>query len=1081
MNKIRLILAGVFGAMSLFAGGSSGAEDSDRWVALETLPARLDLENRFEYAQLLVTAIDADGRRRDVTREVELSAPDFLRLDARGLVRPTGDGIGELRIRLGELEAVVPVQVRGTSAEFQPSFVRDVMPQLAKHGCNSGTCHGAAKGRNGFQLSLRGYDPIQDHRALTDDLAGRRFNRSAPERSLFLLKPTAEVPHQGGQVLEPQQADYELLRSWVASGVPSDVGKTTRVTSIRIGPEEPALEQPGFEQQFAVWASYDDGSERDVTAEAFLTSNDTEVVTVDGALARSVRRGEAVLLARYEGSYASRPVFVMGNREGFTWKPVPTYGEVDRLVYDKLQSIQTLPSEVCTDAEYLRRVMLDLTGLVPTLAEVRGFLADSRDSRLKREELVDRLIGSPDFIEHWTNKWSDLLQVNRKFLGEAGAQRLRNWIYEQVASNRPYDQFVEELLTASGPTTETPPVAYYKVLREADVVMENTTQLFLGVRFSCNKCHDHPFERWTQNDHWQLAAYFAQVGRTDIEGSPKMPRNGTTPPNEPTPAFEERIFDADEGEVTHPGTGQYAPPRFPYEHGGDIPSSVPRREQLSAWLTAPENPYFARSFANRLWSYFLGVGLIDPVDDIRASNPPSNPALLTYLTGELLESGFDVRHVMRLIVTSRTYQHGIEAGDWNRDDTRNYSHCFARRLPAETLYDAIARATGSVTHVPGYRHGTRAAALLDPAVPVSFLDLFGRPPRESACECERVNRVSLGQALNLVNGETLAGAIEDPNSAIVDLVRIERNANNVIDELYIRFLGRPATADEQAQLSRELDPTRPENIAALKPDQARDLQKRWIDWEMAQKPSLWQPVSVRSAATTGGATLEVLEDGSLRAGGENPERVTYDLVLNTNLTGITGVRLEALPDDGLPAKGPGRAENGNFVLHELRVIALGARSPLANRRVAFSRATASFSQEGWPVAQAIQPNDKGWAVSPQFGRMHQAAFESKDDIGFAGGTQLVVKMVQNYGGQHTLGRFRLQVTQSPRPVRVSSLPANVQAALQVPREQRTAEQQALSFRQFIATDKPMTQALRLATAQDLVWALATSPAFLFNR
>ncbi|MEQ8768159.1 MAG: DUF1549 and DUF1553 domain-containing protein [Planctomycetota bacterium] len=1068
--------------MMLLLAPFSLAEDGARWARLETYPDRVVLEGPFRSVQLLVTGVDGAGVGHDLTRALELVAePPLVSVDDLGLVRPVQNGEGVLRGTIDGRAVTIPFTVSGLEDIPAPSFLRDVMPILARRGCNSGTCHGAAQGKNGFKLSLRGYDPLFDHRSLTDDHAGRRFNRAAPDRSLFLLKPTAEVPHVGGYVLEPDHPDYELLEAWVAAGVPYDDG-TSRVASIRILPEEPALAQPDFDQQFAVWAQYEDGTERDVTAEAFLESSDTEVVKITGrAMVKAIRRGQAALLARYEGRYASLPVAVMGDRTGFAWESRPIYNDIDLFVDNKLQRVKTLPSELCSDADFLRRASLDLTGLVPTVGEVETFLADRRDSRIKRQELVDRLIGSPAFVEFWTNKWSDLLQVNRKFLGEDGAERLRDWIYEQVASNRPYDELASDILTASGSTYENPPAAYYKVLREPDVVMENTTQLFLGVRFNCNKCHDHPFERWTQNDHWQLAAWFGRVGRENVEGSKQMPLRGGNQPEDQPPTFEERIVDRDEGEVIHAGTGQVAPPEFPYTFADGVAESGTRRERLAAWLTHEENPYFATSFANRLWSYFFGIGLIEPVDDIRAGNPPTNPELLRYLTRQLVESGFDTRHVMRLIVSSRTYQHAFETNAWNEDDKTDFSHAYPRRLPAETLYDAIFRATGSTSHILGQRSGVRAVALLDPeAGGGGFLDLFGRPPRESACECERSSSVSLGQALNLVNGETLAAAIQDPENAIADLVRIESDSGHIAEELFIRFLGRRPDADERREFEAALDWRRSENVAALPPDQAKRLADRQAAWESTQRPAEWSPVTVRSARSEAGATLTVLDDGSILVSGENPERDTYHLVVQTDETRIRGVQLEVLPDESLPAKGPGRAENGNFVVHQIQVVALPDGLPIGSQAAELHAATADFSQEGWPVAEAIRANDRGWAVMPRFGEVHRAAFETKSDLGYPPGTLLAVKIIQNYGGRHTIGRFRLQVTGSERPIRISSLPEEVQAALRVPSESRTEAQSALVFRQFIGTDGEMRDALRMATAQDLAWALATSPAFLFN-
>jgi len=369
---------------------------------------------------------------------------------------------------VGGQTVVVPVKVSGQKEKFEVSFVRDVMPVISKIGCNAGTCHGAAKGKNGFKLSLRGYDPLADHQALTDDIEGRRFNRAAPEQSLMLLKPSGGVPHQGGVVTQVGDPHYRILHDWIADGVRLDLNDP-RVTSIDINPKSPIMALPGVEQQMAVMAHFSDGSERDVSAEAFIETSNREVASVDkNGLVTAVRRGEATMLARYEGNYTATTLIVMGDRSGFQWQETPEYNYIDQLVDEKLKQMRILPSGLCTDTEFIRRVYLDLTGLPPSPEEVRSFLADPKPSRAKREALIDRLVGGRDYIEYWTNKWADLLQVNRKFLGEKGALALRNWIRQAVASNLPYEQFVYTILTASGSTLENPPAAYYKVLRDAD-------------------------------------------------------------------------------------------------------------------------------------------------------------------------------------------------------------------------------------------------------------------------------------------------------------------------------------------------------------------------------------------------------------------------------------------------------------------------------------------------------------------------------------------------------------------------------------------------------------------------------------
>ncbi|HEX7377953.1 MAG TPA: DUF1549 and DUF1553 domain-containing protein [Pirellulales bacterium] len=1070
-------------------------------LRIEVTPAAIELKHPYDYRQLLVTGELDSGERVDVTRLVRSEVPEaVVSLSPAGQVRPKAAGAGELKFTLNGKTVVAPVTVSGQAQPYPVSFVRDVQPVLSKLGCNSGTCHGAAQGKNGFKLSLRGYDPLFDHRALTDDLAGRRFNRAAPDQSLMLLKPTGAVPHVGGVLTHRGEPYYELLRAWIAAGVKLDLD-SPRVTSIDIFPKNPVIPLPGMRQQLAVVATYSDGRVRDVTAEAFIESSLTEKIEVDKqGLATAVRRGEAAMLARYEGAYAATTVIVMGDRSGFAWQATPTNNHIDELVYGKLRKLRILPSELCGDADFIRRLYLDLLGVSPTPEQVKAFLADPRDSRLKRDELIDRLIGSADYVENWTNKWADLLQVNRKFLGEEGAWALRNWIELAVAGNMPYDQFVYTVLTASGSTLDNPPAAYYKVLRDPGDAMENTTQLFLAVRFNCNKCHDHPFERWTQDQYYHLAAYFAQIGR---KPAPEYAgRNiGGSAVEQPLPLVEV-VFDRAGGDVTHVRTGQVAAPSFPFTHGGQVPARANRREQLARWITAKENPYFAKSYVNRIWGYLLGVGIIEPLDDIRAGNPPTNPELLQRLTDDFIAGGFNVRELFRTICKSRVYQHSLATNPWNKDDEINYSHALARRLPAETLYDAIHRATGTEIHLPGVPANFLATQLPDSGVQLEdgFLNLFGKPPRESACECERSTGVMLGQALNLVNGPTIARAIAAPINRISKLVASEKDDRKVIEEIFFAVLCRPPSEQEVAAT---LDTFRAEkeeqekHAVALAVYERDVLPKRQAEWEQNQAEIHWLTLEPASLASAGGATLTRQADGSVLLSGGAPAADTYTITVQTDLPAITGVRLELLPDDSLPAKGPGRAPNGNLVLNEFKLTAAPAADAAQAKPVGLQNAQADFAQSGFPINLAIDGNPQGasgWAVAPKFGEAHTAIFETSHDIAHAGGASLTFTLDQQFGGQHTIGRFRISVTATKRPLSLQGPPAPIAAILAVAADGRTPEQKAALANYFRSIDGELAALQRLSTAaagqpeayrllgaQDLAWALLNSPAFLFNR
>ena len=525
-----------------------------------------------------------------------------------------------------------------------------------------------------------------------------------------------------------------------------------------------------------------------------MESGNTDVlktVPEQPGLLEALRRGEAAALVRYEGNYAATTLTVMGDRTGFTWEEPPANNRIDELVAAKLKRTKTLPSRIADDYEFVRRVYLDLTGLPPTPEQIQAFVDDARDSRTKRDALVTQLIGSDDYIEYWTNKWADLLMVNRKFLGLEGATAMRNWIRGQLAKNTPYDQFVREILTATGSTKDNPAASYFKALRTPQALMENTTHLFLATRFNCNKCHDHPFERWTQDQYYNLAAFFAQVGLSkDPAGGDAM--IGGTAVESGTPLYE-MVADLPQGDVKHDRTGTISPPAFPFDCKHESKDGATRRQQLAEWITSPDNPYFARSYVNRIWGYMMGRGIVEPLDDIRAGNPPANPELLDYLTTEFIQCGFNTRHVMELICKSRTYQLAVETNQWNEDDQINFSHARARRLPAEVLFDAIYRATGATSAIPGVVPGARAATLPDVGVdlPDGFLGNLGRPARESACECERSSNLQLGPVMALVSGPTVGDAIIDPDNAVARLVAEVADNGELINRLFLRFLSRP--------------------------------------------------------------------------------------------------------------------------------------------------------------------------------------------------------------------------------------------------------------------------------------------------
>ncbi len=665
------------------------------------------------------------------------------------------------------------------------TFLRDVAPILNKAGCTAGTCHGAAKGKNGFKLSLRGYDPQLDYQSLLYDLAGRRFNRADPARSLMLAKPSQEVAHGGGRRFAKDSDYYKTIYNWIAQGVPfGDPAKET-VVELRAEPKEIFMTKPGETASLAVVVRYQDGQTRDVTRETTIESNVPDVASVesDKAVIHGERVGEATLLVRYQGRFGAIPVTVLNPKPGFVWKPLPQHNYVDRLVDAKLQRLKLQPSPPTDDVTLLRRLSLDLTGRLPSPESVRAYVDDPTPARVKRTKMIDKLIASPEYVDHWTVKWGDLLQSSRKYLGEKGAYEFQQWIRDAIASNRPYDRLVRELLTARGSSYDNPAANYFRVTREAKPAMEKTTQVFLGVRMVCAQCHDHPFERWTQNQYYQMSAFFSAVGiRAGYE------------------VGEEIVFDQrSDYEMKHPKDGRVMKPEFMLASSdAPVPDGPERRDALAEWLTSRDNPFFAKAIANRMWSYFLGKGIIDPVDDIRASNPPSNPALLDALTKDFLAHDFDLRHLMRTIVGSRAYQASIVTNEWNATDRDNFSHAVPRRLAAEELMDAVSSAAGARAHFPDVPEDTAASQLVDPHIgKEGFLDVFGRPPRDSSCECERRSDFSLPQALNLVNGKTISDAVADPKGRVAALVLSGKGDEAIVDELYLAALGRLPTREEQ--------------------------------------------------------------------------------------------------------------------------------------------------------------------------------------------------------------------------------------------------------------------------------------------
>jgi hypothetical protein len=678
------------------------------------------------------------------------------------------------------------------------SFRTDVMAVLSKAGCNMGVCHGNRNGKGGFKLSLRGDDPSADFAAITRDQSGRRANPVDPDQSLLLLKPTMQIPHEGGRRFRADAPEYAVLRRWIAAGMPADPPTLPVLTELVVEPAEAFVMEPDDRVQLRATAYFSDGTQRDVTREAtYELSNQNARADHDG-LVRREGPGEVAVLVRFlDRQTAARLAFVPA-RPDFVWNASAPTNLVDRHVFDKLWQLRIHPSAICEDSVFVRRAFLDLTGLLPTADEARRFVADPRPA--KRARLIDELLERPAFADCWALKWSDLLRNEEKTLDRKGVQNFHEWIRLAIAQGKPLDQFVRELIAARGSTYSAPAANYWRALREPFQRAESTAQVFLGVRLQCARCHNHPFDRWTQDDYYCWSNLFARVDYRIIENR----RRDTNDKHE----FdgEQIVFMAREGDVNDPRTGKTAPPKFLAVGARPLSPNADRLLELADWLTGPDNRLFVETQVNRIWYHLMGQGIVDPIDDFRATNPPANPELLAALSREFVEHRFDLRHLIRTIMNSQTYQMSSVPNPTNRDDQTNFSHAREQRLPAEVLADAFGQVLEASLAFQGFPAGTRAGEL--PGVPAAagkktrhtpaeqFLKLFGKPERLQSCECERTNDPTLGQTFQLVSDGLLNDLLTRSENRLGRLIESGRSDGEIIDELYWSALSRPPSSDE---------------------------------------------------------------------------------------------------------------------------------------------------------------------------------------------------------------------------------------------------------------------------------------------
>lgn len=773
---LRLLIRCLICSLSL-VGGTAGLVSA---AEIRVQPDKVSLNDPFARRQLLV---QIDGR--DATRDVKYrsGASQVVTVDDAGYVVPVGNGTTELLLEVSGQAVKVPVEVTGLDKLRPVDFATEVVPLMSRFGCNAGGCHGKASGQNGFKLSLFGFDTNFDYAALVKEGRGRRVFATAPEQSLLLTKATGLAPHGGGKRIEVGSEPYRILLSWLQSGAPPSAADVPRVARIRLEPAERIM-QPGERQQLVVLAEYTDGTVRDVTRSAQYSSNLDVVANVDdtGLATASEQTGEAAIMARYMGQVAVCRILRPQGAPLASLTEFQPAGFIDELSAVKWRKLGLKPSPACDDATFLRRVTVDLCGRLPTAGEARAFLNDAAPNR--REALVDRLFASPDYPAYFANKWGSILRNSSLAGSDRAAYAFHNWIKDMLARNRPYDEFVRGIVAASGEWADAPAINWFWQSRDDQLhqVTADTAQVFLGLRLQCARCHHHPYERWSQEDYFGLAGFYTRLGRKSF--------------GEPPPYFSAPNVTIGE---THPITGQQIEPKY---LDGEIAKFAPEedpRHALVDWMARPENPFFARTLVNRLWGHCFARGLVHEVDDMRETNPPSNPELLDWLAQEFVVHKFDVKHMLRLMVLSRTYQLSSEPTDENRNDRQNFARYYARRFPAEVFHDAVDQVTGSKTQFGNMSSDARAVDLPHERFGSYFLDTFDRPKRVSSCECERSTSATLSQVLLLANSDEIENKLAADQGRIAKLVAGGKTSPQIVEELYLAAFARYPTAKETIQ------------------------------------------------------------------------------------------------------------------------------------------------------------------------------------------------------------------------------------------------------------------------------------------
>jgi hypothetical protein len=746
--------------------------------ALRVFPPNVTLLTNKDRQLVVVQAVYSDGITRDVSGQANwtLANPALVRRDGNTLW-PAADGGTQLTIEFGGKSLVVPVKVEKAAQPREISFKLDVMPIFMKAGCNSGSCHGAARGKDGFRLSLFGYDPDGDHFRLTRELSGRRLDLAVPQASLAVEKSIGAVPHTGGKRFDPESELCQNLVGWITAGCPADPATIPTCTALEIYPKQAVLDGEGATQQVTVVAHYSDGTDRDVTSLAlFLSNNDNSASINETGLVTAGKRGEAFVMARFATHTVGSQYIVLPKGLKFSFPQTTPVNYVDELVNEKLKKLRIAPSGICNEETFLRRVYLDLTGTLPSFDEYSRFMASADPE--KRNKLIDELLERKEFTEIWVGYWAEWLMVRSSNVISYKAMLLYyNWLADQIGRNVPLDKMVQTLLGANGGTFKVPQTNYYQNETDTLKVAENVAQVFMGMRVQCAQCHNHPFDRWTQDDYYSFAAFFSQVGRKGGEDY-----------------RETIIFNSGGGEVAHPVGGRRMAPKF---LGGEVPdvAGKDRRIIMANWLASPQNPYFAQNFANRVWAHFLGIGIIDPVDDVRISNPASNPELLAELAKRFTATNYDFKQLVRDICRSQAYQRSTERNETNMQDEKNFAHANLRRIKAESLLDMISQVTNTKDKFRGLPLGARAVQIADGNTSTYFLTTFGRATRETVCSCEVKMEPTLSQALHLLNGDTVNGKIQ-AGGVLAKLAAEKVEPLAIIERLYVTCLARKPTPEE---------------------------------------------------------------------------------------------------------------------------------------------------------------------------------------------------------------------------------------------------------------------------------------------